>query len=67
MAFSAFAEIVSIGLVIPFLSAITSPDVIFNQSYLQPALNFFSIESNAALIKFLTAIFCVAAIFSAGL
>lgn len=67
MAFSAFAEIVSIGLVIPFLSAITSPDVIFNQSYLQPALNFFSIESNAALIKFLTAIFCMAAIFSAGL
>lgn len=67
MAFSAFAEIVSIGLVIPFLSAITSPDVIFNQSYLQPALNFFSIESNAALINFLTAIFCMAAIFSAGL
>ena len=67
MVFSAFAEIVSIGLIIPFLGAITSPDVIFAKSYLQPFLNFFSIESSVVLIKFLTVIFCIAAIFSSGL
>ena len=67
MVFSAFAEIVSIGLVIPFLSAITSPEIIFNQPYLKPFLNFFSIESSVVLIKFITLIFCIAAIFSAGL
>ena len=67
MVFSAFAEIVSIGLVIPFLGAITSPEIIFTQSYLQPFLNFFVIESSILLIKFLTVIFCIAAIFSSGL
>ena len=67
MVFSAFAEIVSIGLVIPFLGAITSPEIIFTQSYLQPFLNFFVIESSILLIKFLTVIFCIAAILSAGL
>lgn len=67
MVLSAFAEIISIGLIIPFLSAITAPSEILDNSLLQPFLSFFSISSNDSLIFFLTVIFCVAAILSAGL
>ena len=65
MVFSAFAEIVSIGMIIPFLTAITSPEVIFTNPWMQPILNAFSISSNADLAIFLTIGFCIFAIFSA--
>jgi len=67
MVFSAFAEIISIGLVVPFLSAITNPSVIFESDMVQPVLSFFSVESDYSLIVFLTFAFCIAAITSAGL
>ena len=67
MVFSAFAEIISIGLIIPFLSAITAPSAILENTFIQPFLSFFSISSNNSLILFLTVTFCVAAVISAGL
>jgi ABC-type multidrug transport system fused ATPase/permease subunit len=67
MVFSAFAEIVSIGMIIPFLTAITSPEVIFTNPWMQPILNAFSISSNADLAIFLTIGFCIFAIFSASI
>ena len=67
MVFSAFAEIISIGLIVPFLSAITNPSVIFESDMIQPVLSFFSVESDYSLIVFLTFAFCIAAITSAGL
>ena len=45
MVFSAFAEIISIGLIVPFLSAITNPSVIFESDMIQPVLSFFSVVS----------------------
>ena len=67
MVFSAFAEIVSIGMIIPFLTAITSPEVIFTNQWMQPILNAFSISSNVDLAIFLTIGFCIFAIFSASI
>jgi ATP-binding cassette, subfamily B, bacterial PglK len=67
MVFSAFAEIVSIGMIIPFLTAITSPEIIFTNLWMQPILNIFSISSNADLAIFLTVGFCIFAIFSAAI
>ena len=67
MVFSAFAEIVSIGMIIPFLTAITSPEVIFTNPWMQPILNVFYISSNADLAIFLTIGFCIFAIFSASI
>ena len=67
MVFSAFAEIVSIGMIIPFLTAITSPEVIFTNPWMQPILNVFYISSNADLAIFLTIGFCIFAIFSAAI
>ena len=66
MVFSAFAEIISIGMIIPFLTAITSPEIIFANSWVQPILNIFSISSNADLAIFLTIGFCIFATLSAG-
>jgi len=59
---SAFAEVISIGSVIPFLGAITSPDYIFSQQYLKPFINFFEIHSESELLFPLTVIFCTSVI-----
>ena len=67
MVFSAFAEIVSIGMIIPFLTAITSPEIIFTNPWVQPILNIFSISSSSDLAIFLTVGFCIFAIFSAAI
>ena len=37
MVCSAFAEVMSIGMIIPFLSAITSPDAVFAHPMMQPS------------------------------
>lgn len=67
MVCSAFAEIISIGMIIPFLSAITSPDVVFSYPMMQPLNQFFNLQSHAELVVFLTIVFCLLAIFSAGM
>jgi len=67
MLLSAFAEIVSIGMIIPFLTAITSPDVILSNPMMNSINQFFNIESQAELVIFLTAIFCMLAILSASM
>ena len=67
MVFSAFAEIISIGMIIPFLTAITSPEIIFENSGMQPILKIFSISSNIDLAIFLTIGFCIFAVFSAAI
>ena len=64
MVLSAFAEIMSIGMIIPFITAITSPDMVFSHSWMQPILSIFSIQSDIELAVFLTVGFCVIAIFS---
>ncbi len=67
MFLSAFAEIVSIGMVVPFLTAITSPDLISSNSYIQPILFFFDITTDYKLLIFMTIIFCFAAVLAAFL
>ena len=66
MVFSAFAEIISIGMIVPFLTAITSPESIFANAWIQPVLSIFSIRTNVELAIFLTAGFCIVAVFSAA-
>lgn len=58
MFFSAFAEIVSIGMIVPFITALTSPDLVFNNTYIRPLLDIFNISSNQELGFFLTIGFC---------
>ena len=67
MVFSAFAEMVSIGMIIPFLSAITSPDVVFSYPLMQPVIEIFNIRSNSDLAIFLTLAFCLIAVIAASI
>ena len=64
MFFSAFAEIVSIGMIVPFITALTSPDLVFNNIYIRPLLDIFNISSNQELGFFLTIGFCSIALIS---
>jgi ATP-binding cassette subfamily B protein len=66
MVFASFAEIISIGSVIPFLSVLTSPENFFANPLAQPLISFLKIKSANQLIVPLTIIFCLSAILSGG-
>jgi ABC-type multidrug transport system fused ATPase/permease subunit len=66
MVVASFAEIISIGSVIPFLSALTSPENFFINPLAQPLISFLRIENANQLIVPLTIIFCLSAILSGG-
>jgi ATP-binding cassette subfamily B protein len=67
MVVASFAEIISIGSVIPFLSALTSPENFFINPLAQPLISFLRIESANQLILPLTIIFCLSVILSGGI
>ena len=54
-------------MIIPFLSAITSPDTVFAHPMMQSLVKLFNVNSNSELVILLTALFCVLAIFAAGM
>jgi ATP-binding cassette subfamily B protein len=67
MVVSALSEMMSIGMIIPFISVITSPELVFANSYMKPIIEFFSIQTQTDLTLFLTMVFCIAAILSASI
>lgn len=67
MLIASFAEILSIGAVLPFLGALSSPEKVFEQPVIQPIILFFNIKSPQEIILPMTLIFCFAVIFSAGI
>lgn len=66
MLISVFAEIVSIGAVIPFLSALTKPELLMKLPWMQFVISSLDIHSADELLLPLTLGFVVAAVFSAG-
>ena len=66
MILASLAEIISIGSVIPFLGALTSPDKFFANPAAQPLVSFFNVETANQIIAPMTIIFCFAAILSGG-
>lgn len=54
MMVSVFAEIVSIGAVVPFLSALSNPDILMQASWFQPIIQCFDIETKEQLLLPLT-------------
>tara|TARA_B100001093_G_scaffold163411_1_gene155777 strand:+ start:4596 stop:6356 length:1761 start_codon:yes stop_codon:yes gene_type:complete len=67
MIFASFAEVISIGAVIPFLGAMTAPERIMEISYLQPVIAYMNITDSKNLLLFFTIIFVVAALFSGSM
>lgn len=67
MTLSSFAEILSIGAVLPFLGALTAPDRIFQHPAAQPFIEVLGMASADQLILPLTVAFCLAALVAAGM
>jgi ATP-binding cassette, subfamily B, bacterial PglK len=64
MILAAFAEVVSLGAVIPFLSVLSAPDVVFAHSLSQPIISFLGIESPDQLVFPIVVLFVLAALLS---
>lgn len=62
MVLASISEVFSVGMVIPFLGALTDPDKFFMLPIIQPLLKFFGIYSSSELLLPLTLIFSVALI-----
>ena len=67
MLLASFAEVVSIGAVLPFLGVLLSPETIFHEPLAQPIINFLDVEEPNELILPLTAVFAIAALFSGAM
>ena len=65
MIFASFAEILSIGAVLPFLGVLTTPEIIFENSHIQPIIELFDINSPDQLILPVTIFFIVITIIAA--
>jgi ABC-type multidrug transport system fused ATPase/permease subunit len=64
MILASFAEVVSIGAVLPFLGALTTPDRIFDHSLAQPLIHVLNLTEPKQLLLPLTIIFAIGAIFA---
>jgi ATP-binding cassette, subfamily B, bacterial PglK len=66
MNIATFAEIISIGMVVPFLAVITNPEQVYKYQLVQPIMQFFDIKAASQLVLPLTIAFIVT-IFTAGM
>ena len=64
MIFSAILEVISIGSVIPFLSALTDPEKLFSNKIIVELVNFFGIEKTEDMVLIFSIIFCIAIVIS---
>jgi ABC-type multidrug transport system fused ATPase/permease subunit len=66
MNIATFAEIISIGMVVPFLAVITDPEQVYKYQLVQPIMQFFDIKAASQLVAPLTIAFIIS-IFLAGI
>ena len=64
MCVATIAEVISVGLVVPFLAALTSPEQIYQHSLMQYPIQVLGITKSDQLILPLTAAFITATIFA---
>ena len=62
MVLTAFAEIISIGAVLPFLGVLTAPERIFEISAVKPIIPILGLDTQEKLLLFLTLAFGIAAL-----
>jgi len=62
MVIASIAELVSIGLVIPFLSVLTDPALVYSNEFFRPYLVYFNINNADALLLPITIAFAAAAL-----
>lgn len=64
MALTSFAEVVSIGVVLPFLGVLVAPERVILNPMLQPLTSFLGVAETSQLLFLVTVLFIVAALFS---
>ncbi len=64
MVMASFAEVVSIGAVLPFLAVLTNPEQLYSHELAQPAIKILEIVEPQQLVLPLTIVFSLAALFS---
>ena len=64
---ASFAELFSIGLVIPFLGALTSPEVLYDHRFVKPVVVFFNLKSHRELLLPMFLLFVSAVVVAAGI
>jgi ATP-binding cassette subfamily B protein len=67
MVVSSFSEVISIGAVLPFIGALSSPQEMYQQPLLQPLVQFLDITEPTQIILPLTIVFIVAALFAGAI
>ena len=67
MILASFAEVLSIGAVIPFLTIMTSPESVFESSYAKPIIDFFEFTESSELLLVFTVTFSLAALLSGAM
>lgn len=67
MVLASFAEVLSIGAVIPFLGALTYPDKLLQSHFLKPLIQFFELKNTSQLVLAFTAIFVLASFISGAM
>jgi len=67
MIIASFAEIISIGAVLPFIGALTAPNRVFEHPAAQPFIKMLSLLSAEEILLPLTIAFCIAAVCAAAI
>lgn len=62
MVLASFSEAITIGAIVPFLAAITSPEIIFEGNTFRPVVKFFGFTEHQQIIFPITIVFCFFAI-----
>ena len=62
MVLTSFAEVISIGAVIPFLAVLSTPSLVLEYSSIQPLIKMFAISSADQLLLVVTIVFSTAAV-----
>jgi ATP-binding cassette subfamily B protein len=59
---ASFAELLSIGMVIPFLSALTAPEIVYDHRFVKPLIAIFGVEDPKDLLLPTTLVFVTAVV-----
>ena len=59
MMFTSFAEVISIGAVLPFLGVITAPEKVMGHHMMEPIIQFLGIVEPKQLLLLLTIVFAI--------
>ena len=62
--FGAFIDVLSLGMIFPFLAVLTTPDVVYDYPLIKDLLYYFDVQNNIELIFIITFIFIFFVIFS---